>query len=109
MADGIANWHLFDAESGVVPDEFPDKGDLVRPWTFLLEEIPANVPSALTLMVGPEGGWSPAERETLLLAGAVPVDLNSHVLRTETAAVVGVFALQAIRRAWLDPASCSDS
>ena len=40
------------------------------------------------LIVGPEGGISPAEIETLVSAGWIGVALSSPVLRTETAAVV---------------------
>ena len=86
---------------GSVPGELSAEKDPVRPWTFLLEETPPCPPCALTLLVGPEGGWSPAEREVLLAAGAAPVGLGSHVLRTETAAVAGLFALHTIRQRWL--------
>lgn len=41
-----------------------------------------------TLLVGPEGGWAPGE----LPVDAIRVTLGDGVLRTETAAVVGVFA-----------------
>ena len=37
--------------------------------------------------IGPEGGWTEAELESLLSAGAEPVALGPHVLRIETAAV----------------------
>ena len=40
------------------------------------------------LMVGPEGGISPAEIEVLISAGWIGVAFSSPVLRTETAAVV---------------------
>jgi len=36
--------------------------------------------------VGPEGGWSDAERDSAIEAGAVAVKLSPTVLRTETAA-----------------------
>jgi 16S rRNA (uracil1498-N3)-methyltransferase len=57
-------------------------------------------PAELTLLVGPEGGWEPAELQVLAHAGAVPVWLGPHVLRTETAALAGLVALQQIRHAW---------
>lgn len=41
------------------------------------------------LLVGPEGGWSPEERDELLAGGWRPVGLGPRVLRAETAAVVG--------------------
>lgn len=40
----------------------------------------------LLATIGPEGGWSPAEAQALLAAGAVPVSLGPNVLRIETAA-----------------------
>lgn len=49
----------------------------------------------LILLVGPEGGWSEPELRQLA-DGAVPfVTLGPHVLRLETAAVVGAAALLA--------------
>lgn len=49
-----------------------------------------TVPSApVTLLVGPEGGWAPDE----IPAGTPLVDLGDRVLRTETAAIVGLFLL----------------
>jgi 16S rRNA (uracil1498-N3)-methyltransferase len=40
------------------------------------------------LLVGPEGGFSPREREEMISAGALPVSLGKHVLRTESAGAV---------------------
>jgi 16S rRNA (uracil1498-N3)-methyltransferase len=40
----------------------------------------------LRLVVGPEGGFTAAERDALLSAGVTPVRLGPHVLRIETAA-----------------------
>lgn len=54
-------------------------------------------PAALVWAVGPEGGWSGGERRQLIAAGAVPVRLGPHRLRTETAAAAGLAALQALR------------
>lgn len=42
---------------------------------------------AVLAFVGPEGGWSEAERKSAIAAGAVVTVLSSTVLRTETAAV----------------------
>ena len=58
-------------------------------------------PAWLTLLVGPEGGWTPGERARLLAAGARPLDLGPHVLRTETAAVAALTLAQTVRGQWL--------
>jgi 16S rRNA (uracil1498-N3)-methyltransferase len=44
----------------------------------------------IALWVGPESGWTEAEREGLLRAGVVPARLGRGVLRTETAGPVAV-------------------
>ena len=46
--------------------------------------------AAGAVLVGPEGGWAPEERDELLAAGWTPVGLGPRVLRAETAAVLGV-------------------
>ncbi len=46
--------------------------------------------AAVTVAVGPEGGWAGDEVELALEAGATPVTLGPRVLRTETAALVAV-------------------
>lgn len=50
----------------------------------------------LTLLAGPEGGFSPAEREAAYAAGCTGMRLGPRVLRTETAAVAALAALQAV-------------
>ena len=45
-------------------------------------------PSAVAIYVGPEGGWTPEERERLIGGGALPVSLGPRRLRVETAAIV---------------------
>lgn len=49
----------------------------------------------LFIVVGPEGGLDDREAHALEQAGAVPVRLGAHVLRTETAALVALAAAQA--------------
>ncbi len=73
---------------------------------FHLDESPAARPLALalsetagddiTLAVGPEGSFSPAERKVLAAAGFQPAGLGPRVLRAETAAVVAVTVVQAV-------------
>lgn len=51
---------------------------------------------AATLLIGPEGGLSSTERDHALLAGFKDLSLGPRILRTETAALAALAALQAI-------------
>jgi 16S rRNA (uracil1498-N3)-methyltransferase len=53
-----------------------------------------EAPGDYALAVGPEGGWSDAERARLEKAGARPLALGSRVLRAETAVFAGLAILQ---------------
>jgi len=66
----------------------------------------AGAARAALLLVGPEGGLSDVELERLDAAGWRRVALGPHVLRAETAAVVGAALLTALlpERAVVDPA-----
>jgi 16S rRNA (uracil1498-N3)-methyltransferase len=55
-----------------------------------------QAPQALTLMVGPEGGFAPDEEETALAHGALALSIGPRVLRTETAALAALAALNAV-------------
>ena len=48
----------------------------------------------VTLLIGPEGGFTPDEANVAQQAGFVPILLGPRVLRTETAAIAGIAALQ---------------
>jgi 16S rRNA (uracil1498-N3)-methyltransferase len=56
-------------------------------------------PRRIVLFVGPEGGFSDAERHRLAPAHARPLVLGGRVLRAETAALVG---LTAVHMTWGD-------
>ncbi len=49
----------------------------------------------VTLLVGPEGGLSAAERQQCEASGFRAISLGPRILRTETAALVGIAVLQA--------------
>lgn len=49
-----------------------------------------------TLLIGPEGGFSADEIKMARLAGFAPVRLGKRILRTETAAMAGIAALQTL-------------
>jgi 16S rRNA (uracil1498-N3)-methyltransferase len=60
-----------------------------------MASLPAEAPSSITLLIGPEGGFAPSERAAALRAGFQAVRLGSRVLRTETAPLAAIAALQA--------------
>ena len=49
-----------------------------------------------TIAIGPEGGWSPRDREQLVAAGFEGLRLGPRVLRTETAGIAAISALQTL-------------
>ena len=66
----------------------------------LLRALPAQTAAgeSVALLVGPEGGWTDAERAQAAAAGWQPAGLGPLVLRAETAAIA---ALAVIGNAWL--------
>jgi len=63
-------------------------------------EVAVPDDGTVLVVVGPEGGLSDAELETLRGAGASVVRLGAEVLRTSTAGVAAVAALLARTRRW---------
>ncbi len=53
---------------------------------------------SVAVLLGPEGGWTEAEREAARKAGWVPVSLGPQILRAETAAAA---ALAILVNAWM--------
>lgn len=51
----------------------------------------------VTLLVGPEGGWSPEEQQLALRRGATPIRFGTRVLRTETAGLALIAAVSALK------------
>ena len=65
---------------------------LVALWEGASEPLSACLPleaGGIRLVVGPEGGFSEREVETMRRAGTALASLGSSILRTETAAIVG--------------------
>lgn len=113
----LARWQRVAKEAakqsgrGVVPDvdpprrldewlvAVPREGLLVCLWEGAREPLGPRLPpppvTHATLVVGPEGGLEAAEAEALGRAGAVVGSLGARILRTETAAPVGLALLQA--------------
>lgn len=58
----------------------------------------------LALLIGPEGGFSPKERDRLhRLAYTVPVGLGPRILRAETAAIAALACIQSACGDWAEP------
>lgn len=51
---------------------------------------------ALTLLVGPEGGFTPEEAKAATLANFTPLRIGERILRTETAALATIAAMQTL-------------
>lgn len=63
-----------------------------RPLREVLREHPGT--SRATLLIGPEGDFSPDETTAALAAGFLPISLGSIILRVETASLFGLSALR---------------
>jgi 16S rRNA (uracil1498-N3)-methyltransferase len=61
--------------------------------TALLPPMLNICSDAVTLAIGPEGGWSPAEEALAIERGWQPVSLGPTILRTSTAAVAAAAVL----------------
>ncbi len=48
---------------------------------------------SIAVLVGPEGGWTDAERGGAIASGWTPVSLGSNILRAETAAIAALAVL----------------
>jgi 16S rRNA (uracil1498-N3)-methyltransferase len=57
------------------------------------------IDNQVTLLTGPEGGFSNQERDIAKAAGFIPVRMGSRILRTETASLA---ALAAVQMLWGD-------
>lgn len=67
--------------------------------TPLLAALPqARAAAFVALLLGPEGGWTEAERACARTAGWIPVSLGPQILRAETAAAA---ALAILANAWM--------
>jgi 16S rRNA (uracil1498-N3)-methyltransferase len=53
-------------------------------------------PQALSLLVGPEGGYTEQEEDAAIVRGALALSMGPRILRTETAGIAAVAALGAL-------------
>jgi len=95
--------HLLEIDS---PIRLAEALTALDEYRFVLEEagappIFAAVPATrvpgndVSLLVGPEGGWTDAERTEIRDAGWTAVSLGTNILRAETAAIAGLSILSA--------------
>ena len=69
---------------------------LLRPDAKLPLGSVTKPEGAVTLLVGPEGGFSDAEYEQAEIAGFKAVGFGPRILRTETAAIAAIAVLQSL-------------
>jgi 16S rRNA (uracil1498-N3)-methyltransferase len=79
-----------------------EEADVADPVTALQQVRPKLGRSAsLGLLIGPEGGFDPAERQALIGApNVLPISLGPRILRADTAAVAGLALIQAVLGDW---------
>jgi 16S rRNA (uracil1498-N3)-methyltransferase len=90
----------------IFADEAGDDG--AKPWGGqagragpIVEVLKTAIDTPAAILVGPEGGFSPAERKRLReLPFVRPVGLGPRILRAETAAVAALAVWQAICGDW---------
>lgn len=85
----MANWLPQQNDLTVFLDPYAEKS--------LADLTPLN--QRVTLLSGPEGGFSDNERDMAIAAGFIPVRLGQRILRTETASLA---ALSAVQMLWGD-------
>lgn len=54
----------------------------------IIEASPAVAPSDISIVIGPEGGFSEQEIDHAISLGCIPCSLGDNILRSETAAIV---------------------
>lgn len=77
------------------PDYGKSLQDAIAQFRQQLERT-ASEPPALTLLVGPEGGWSEAELALAARHRVTPVQFGPRILRTETAGLALIAACTAL-------------
>ena len=81
--------------AGSTVSEKPTSEAMLTAWPLLGSA--SRQPQALSLAIGPEGGWSDQELATAEAAGWLAVSLGEPILRTATAAIAGVSRLASWR------------
>ena len=89
IPDVAAPRALADALADLPPVRFLLDPDAAQPLPSTIRD------NACALAIGPEGGWSASDHASLHAAGFVGARLGPRVLRTETAGLAAIAALQA--------------
>ena len=93
VLEPIRRWsEMLAAYSGVGLVLIPWEGESGQSLKQVLERQP-GIPGSVTVLIGPEGGFSLKEVEEAKEKGAIPVTLGPRILRTETAGLVVASAL----------------
>jgi len=89
-----------------------DRWDAARPLVFCDERAEVRDPVAalrsvprgpVGVLIGPEGGFAPEERERLLaLPFTVPISLGPRIMRADTAAVAALALVNAVLGDWCE-------
>ncbi len=69
---------------------------LETPGLPSLARLATDAPAVVTLLLGPAGGWEPAEAARIEGTGFVAASLGPRVLRAETAAIAAVGIAQSL-------------
>jgi 16S rRNA (uracil1498-N3)-methyltransferase len=75
----------------------------------LAEALPEQSPTGVTLLIGPEGGFSATEITAIIAGGFQAVHLGPRILRTETAGLAATPILQYLYGDWQSPPGNSNS
>jgi 16S rRNA (uracil1498-N3)-methyltransferase len=76
--------------------ELPDAKFILLPQGAASLNEQTKPAGRVALLIGAEGGFTEAESDTALHCGFVPIRMGARVLRTETAAIAGLAALQTL-------------
>jgi 16S rRNA (uracil1498-N3)-methyltransferase len=104
LDQALAGWH--ESRVLIYADEAGDEGG--KPWGGdagrgrpIVDMLKTLNTVRAAILIGPEGGFSPAERQRLRGLSCVrPVSLGPRILRAETASVVALALYQALAGDW---------
>src|SRR5262249_18613781 len=84
----FADWLARDSSASRLLLGEPQQRKSGQPPSFL------RPPASVTLVVGPEGGWSDREIDVAIEAGLTPVTLGGRTLRADAVPVVAIAVVQ---------------